>query len=383
MKRRHLLATLPWAAATLRLSAAPSAGDNRLVFVLLRGGLDGLWAAPVPGDPAFADARGALGRYDSAPLPLQGPYALHPALTTLHAAWQRGELLQLHAIGLPYVERSHFDAQQLLESGGQRPQQRDDGFLGRALAAGGQRAIALSTAVPLALRGGARVDTWSPSQLPDPDADLLQRVQRLYAGDASMAAALQRARALHGDPMAAGMGHASGDAGASIKVAARAAEFLSAPGGPRVAMLELGNWDAHAGQMAAPYQRRLAELDAMLDRLRTGLGAHWQRSAVLVVTEFGRTVAANGTGGSDHGSGGVAWLLGGAVRGGRVLADWPGLAPAQRFEGRDLRATTDLRALLHGVLHEHLQLPRATLDTSVLPGVSAPLRDLFRAPASS
>lgn len=382
MHRRHLLAMLPWAGATLHLAAAPSAGEHRLVFVLLRGGMDGLWAAPVPGDPAFADARGALGRYDGAPLPLQGPFALHPALSSLHAAWQRGELIQLHAIGLPYVERSHFDAQQLLESGGLRPQQRDDGFLGRALAAGGRRAIALATAVPLALRGAATVDTWAPSRLPDPDTDLLQRVQRLYAGDAPMAAALERARALHGDPMAAGM-DAGGGGGASAQVAARAAEFLSAPAGPRVAMLELGGWDAHAGQMSAAYVRRLGELDALLERLRLGLGAHWKRTAVLVVTEFGRTVAVNGTGGSDHGSGGVAWLLGGAVRGGRVLADWPGLAPAQRFEGRDLRATTDLRALLHGVLHEHLQLPRAALDTTVLPGVSAPLRDLFRPPASA
>jgi uncharacterized protein (DUF1501 family) len=381
MERRSLLTTLaalPW--ATLSLAATPSTDDRRFVLIVLRGGLDGLSAVPVPGDPAFAESRGALGRFDSPALPLQGPFALHPNLPGLHALYGRGEMLVVHATGLPYRERSHFDAQQMLESGGSRPHEVDDGWLGRALAATGGGAIGLATAVPLALRGGGhRIDTWAPSALPDPDADLVQRLSRLYAGDATLGQALERARMLHADPMPSAMAGNDGS-GPATGLATKAAEFLSRPGGPGTAVLELGGWDTHANQ-AAPQgalARNLTRLDGMVAALRTGLAARWSRSVVLVVTEFGRQVAINGTQGTDHGSGGVALLAGGAVRGGRVLADWPGLAPAQRFEGRDLKTTTDLRALLHGLLYDHLQVPRAVLDKTVLPGVAAPLKDLVK-----
>ncbi|MBT9490086.1 MAG: DUF1501 domain-containing protein [Rubrivivax sp.] len=381
LNRRTLLAAgaLPW--ASLALAAGPATSERRLVLLILRGGLDGLQAVPAPGDPAFAEARGVLGRFDSEPLPLAGPFALHPQLPQLHAMYRRQELLVLHAIGLPYHERSHFDAQQVLESGGQRPHERDDGWLGRALAVTGGGAIGLSTAVPLALRGAAQVDTWAPSALPDPSPDLLARLERLYAGDPALGAALGRARTLQAEPGMAGMAGAVAGVGAAQGLATRAAEFLSRPGGPGTAVLELGGWDSHANQ-AAPQgalTQNLKRVDAMLAALHSGLGPRWAQTVVLVVTEFGRQVAVNGTQGTDHGSGGVALLAGGAVRGGRVLADWPGLAPKDRFEGRDLRSTTDLRALLHGVLHEHLQVPRAALDRTVLPGVAAPLRDIVRA----
>lgn len=387
MKRRTLLGSLlplPW--ATLSLAAAPATNDRRFVVLVLRGGMDGLSAVPVPGDPAFADARGVLGRFDGPALPLAGPFALHPQLSRLHTLYGRGELLVLHATGLPYRERSHFDAQQLLESGGTRPHERDDGWLGRALVVTGGGALGLATAVPLLLRGSAQVDTWAPSTLPEPGPDLVARLARLYAGDNALGPAFERARALHAGAMAEGMDRLAGadggtGGGAAEQLAARAAEFLARPGGPGTAVLELGGWDSHANQ-AAPQGalvRNLQRLDAMVAALEQGLGPRWGRTAVLMVTEFGRQVAVNGTQGTDHGSGGVALLAGGAVRGGRVLADWPGLAPAQRFEGRDLRITTDLRALLHGLLHEHLQVPRAALERTVLPGVSAPLRDLLRA----
>jgi uncharacterized protein (DUF1501 family) len=379
------LATLPW--ATLSLATTPAPGDRRLVLVVLRGGMDGLSAAPVPGDPAFAEARGLLGQFSqfsqfgqfgTGPLPLDGPYALHPQLTRLHAMYGRGELLVLHATGLPYRERSHFDAQQLLESGGLKPYDRDDGWLGRALAVTGGGALGLSTNVPLVLRGAPAVDTWAPSALPDPAPDLLSRLERLYAADAALGPALARARTLHAAPMAGGM--ASPGSAAVEALAAKAAEFMAQPNGPGTAVLEIGGWDTHANQHAprGVLAQNLGRLDAMLGALQAGLGERWATTAVLVVTEFGRQVAINGTNGTNHGSGGVAFLAGGAVRGGRVLGDWPGLAPKDRFEGRDLRITTDLRALLHGLLHEHLQVPRATLDASVLPGVGTPLRDLIR-----
>ncbi len=395
MQRRQLLqATLaasaasalaPW--ARLSLAAGASHSANRFVFVILRGGLDGLAAVPAIGDPAFADARGALGRFDSAPLPLDSVFALHPLLPQLHALYGQGELLVLHAVGLPYHERSHFDAQQLLESGGAKPYVLDTGWLGRALAAtrpaGG--AVALQTAVPLVLRGTAAVDTWAPSAAPTPGADLVARLGAMYQQDPALAQALARARGLRDQPgMADTPDRMAGGRGNAVLLARKAADFLQR--GSQVAVLELGGWDSHTFQALAQsgLSNNLRTLDTLLAALRDGLQADgtWGRTAVLVATEFGREVAPNGTGGTDHGSGGAAFLLGGAVRGGRVLTDWPGLARPQRFEGRDLRATTDLRAVQRTLLAQHLQVPRAALDAGVLPG-SAGLAalDLLRASA--
>jgi uncharacterized protein (DUF1501 family) len=393
--RREFIGTLlsgaalaPW--SQLSLAGQARGNDARLVLLILRGGMDGLSAVPLPADPQFIAARGPLALLPAAPLPLEGPFALHPSLVEMHAMYRRQELLVVHATGLPYRERSHFDAQQLLESGGTRPHELTSGWLGRALAANGGRGMALQTAVPLLLRGPGEVDTWAPSVLPDPSVDLVARVQRMYGSDAALAQALERARALRAEPamsdaVEANVMGGSGPRGQAIVLARRAGDFLSLPDGPQAAVLEIGGWDSHANQ-AQPLgalSNNLKLLDATLATLRESLqGAlpAWPRTVVLVVTEFGREVAVNGTQGTDHGSGGVAFALGGAVRGGRVIADWPGLAPKDRFEGRDLRTTTDLRALFKTVLLDHLRVSRTAIDASVLPGASAvrPL-DLLRA----
>jgi uncharacterized protein (DUF1501 family) len=297
-------------------------------------------------------------------------------------------LAVLHATGLPYRERSHFDAQQVLESGGTRPYELSTGWLGRAMQAPVQlRAVALQTAVPLVLRGPMEVDTWAPSNLPDPGAELLSRLELLYRGDSALAGALARAKGLRQD-MAGAMdnpqmsgGVAPGRA-AAVGLARKAAEFLGS--GAQIAVLEMGGWDSHANQGAAngAFSNNLRTLDGALAALREGLLGNglWRQTVVLVATEFGREVAGNGTGGTDHGSGGAAFVLGGAVRGGRVLADWPGLARKDRFEGRDLRITTDLRAAIKPILVDHLGVPGSAVDTRVLPG-SAGLKalDLLRA----
>ena len=384
--RRRLLAALAGIglAPMMRLSLASTGGQHpeRFVFVILRGGMDGLMAVPAPGDPAFAQARGPLAEGTEPALPLDGPFALHPLLAGLHGLYRQGELAVVHATGLAYQERSHFDGQQVLESGGSRPHELNSGWLGRGLQASGGRGVALTTAVPLALRGARDVDTWAPSRLPEPAPDLVARLAQLYAQDPALAAALARARGLRDDTAMhdaamsdrPGPAPAGGAQARAVALARKAAEFLSADGGPTVAMIELGGWDSHANQ-AAPRgatASSLRTLDALLAALRDGLlapgRAAWSRTAVLVATEFGRQVAANGTGGTDHGSGGAAFVLGGAVHGGRVLADWPGLAPRDRFEGRDLRTTTDLRAVLRPLLADHLRVPRAALDRDVLPG---------------
>jgi uncharacterized protein (DUF1501 family) len=386
-RRRWLAATLgagalgPWSALSLANVDATKTTDRRFVFVILRGGLDGLAAVPAVGDPAFAGARAALAQSAAAPLALDATFALHPALAQLHAMYGRGELAVVHAVGLPYRERSHFDAQQLLESGGMRPYELGTGWLGRAMAQSHARSLALNTAVPLVLRGPGTVDTWAPSILPDPNADLVARLGRMYAADPALATALARARALHldgampADVAGADMKAGPRGAGGFVALARQAALFLAPPSGPQVAVLELGGWDTHANQANpnGPLANNLRQLDAGLAALREGLFANgtWARTVVVVATEFGREIAANGTLGTDHGTGAAAFVLGGAVHGGRVLADWPGLGLRDRFEGRDLKITTDLRAVLKGALSDHLQVSAQRLNSEVFPGSEA------------
>ena len=402
LTRRHLLraavASLS-APTSLCLAGAAGVAAPRLAVVILRGGMDGLSAVPVPGDAAFAPARGALAEFSEPPLPLDGPFALHPALARLHGFYRAKSAAIVHATGLPYKERSHFEAQQLLESGGARPYDLATGWLGRALAGTQGKGLALQAAVPLILRGSTDIDSWAPSALPDPSPDLLQRLERLYEHDPALAQALRRARGLRSDeggvmamasaaappgmpPMVASAAVATSLA---VQLARRAAEFLALPAGPQAAVLEMGGWDTHANQAApqgalAANLRRLDEaLGALCEGLRSAPGL-WDRSVVLVMTEFGREVAINGTQGTDHGSGGAAFVLGGRVRGGCVLADWPGLAPPQRFEGRDVRITTDLRSVWKTMLAQHLRVADGAIARDVLPGSAAlPLVPLFSA----
>jgi uncharacterized protein (DUF1501 family) len=393
LPRRRVVGALAAAGALgiaprLAFAGSGAPGGNRFVLVILRGGMDGLGAAPATGDPDYAGARGPLGNLGAAPLALDSTFALHPNLTELHAMVRGGDAAVVHAVGLAYHGRSHFDAQQVLESGANRPYELPTGWLGRALAASGQTGIAIATAVPLVLRSSAAVDTWAPSFLPDPSADLVARLERMYARDPSLATALSRARALHLDapPAMTADGPAMAPSaaagmvqrpGAFVALARRAAEFLAQPVGPQAAVLEIGGWDTHANQANpnGPLANNLRQLDAGLAALRSGLdGAAWKRTVVVVASEFGREVAVNGTLGTDHGSGGVAFVLGGPVRGG-VVTDWPGLARDKRFEGRDLRATTDLRAVLKGVLGDHLQVSSRVLERDVFPD-SANVRPL-------
>lgn len=359
-----------WSSLSFAGNAAPDA--NRFALVILRGGMDGLSAVPALGDPDFASARGALAQFASPPLSLDNTFALHPKLSQLHAMFKNGEAAVVHATGLAYRERSHFDAQQVLESGGVRPYELNTGWLGRALAHGSAKGMALSTAVPLVLRGPAMIDTWAPSALPDPSGDLVARLERMYGSDAALSTALARAKALHFDGEMPAMGEAPKNSRGFELLAQRAAEFLSQQNGPRAAVLELGGWDSHANQASA-IANNMRALDAGLAALRSGLmvGGAWKRTVVIALTEFGREVSINGTQGTDHGTGGAAFVLGGAVKGGRVIADWPGLAKKDRFEGRDLRTTTDLRAVLKGVLADHLQVATRHLEGDVFPGSQA------------
>ncbi len=344
-------------------ATVPDPNAPRLVVVMLRGALDGLAAVPALHDPAWGSLRREPTLAQNAWLPLDGLFGLHPVLAQLHRWYQQKELLVVHAVASAYRERSHFDAQQLLESGGQRPFELATGWLGRALQAGGQPAMALTASMPLALRGADAASTWTPERQRGTDADLLERVRQLYAGDPALHAALEQAmgqQAMAMDtPAVAGAGAGS--------LARQAGQFLADPKGPRVAWLELAGWDTHTNQNAR-LARLLKNLDDSLAALREGLGAHWQRATVLVITEFGRSAVFNGTGGTDHGTGTVALVAGGAVAGGRVLADWPGLKASDLLDGRDLRPTQDVRALLCALVQRQFSLGTRQVQTNILPG---------------
>ena len=357
--------------ASLAMAAAPT--DRRLVVVILRGALDGLAAVIPYGDAGLSAQRAAL--LPPAPgqpggmLDLGGFFALHPALTGLHTMYRAGQLLPVHAVAGHIRTRSHFEAQDLMESGAD--QRMTSGWLNRAIAGmprstggSGEAALSFGIATPLLLRGPAPVGAYAPQSFAQPQPDLYARLVAMHRADPVTGPALQQGLAERGFTTTELAGHQpdapGGNRYAFATLAGTAGRLLAAPNGPRIAAMELGGWDTHAGQ-AQRLNAPLKQLDDGMVALRDSLGDAWSRTAILVMTEFGRTVRVNGTGGTDHGTGTVAFVLGGAVAGGRVRADWPGLADGRLLEGRDLQPSLDLRALAKGLLAAHLGLPPATL----------------------
>lgn len=400
-RRRFLGHSLALGAAgllTTRFAMARTAGDSRFVLIILRGALDGLAAVPPHGDPAYAALRGQLaiakpGRPQGA-LPLDADFGLHPSLAFMHRCFQARELAVLHAVATPYRERSHFDAQDVLENGATRAHALQTGWLNRMITAlpGGsraQRGVALGANVPLVMRGPADVASWSPTRLAALDDDTMQRIADLYSMDPLLAGRFADAlstdaiaqSAQGAQPTAAGGAQRNG-AARYLETVRAAGGFLVREDGPRVAVFETTGWDTHANEGGAEGQLavRLAALDSGLETLKGSLGSAWSKSVVMLVTEFGRTVAVNGTRGTDHGTGAAAFLLGGAVQGGRVRADWPGLSYGALYEGRDLRPTLDLRSAFKGVLRDHLQVPVPALDATIFPDSASvrPLEGLIR-----
>lgn len=379
-RRTFVISSLLGGVATLlpRIPAAETKPDARFVLVILRGALDGLGAVPAYGDGNYAGKRGQLAI--TAPTQkLDGMFALHPALAGMYQRYQERQLIVLHAVASPYRERSHFDGQDLLETGMTKLGGERDGWLNRMLPvlpsmkgrSTDQVAIALAQNVPLVLRGAAAVNSWAPSRLPDTDADTLQRIADLYATDEYFADRLQSALAadgVAGEGMSRGGGKRDPLNGLDA-ITSAAGKFLAAAQGPRIAVIEVGGWDTHANQGAEQGQlgNRLRGLDQGLEALRTSLGPAWKDTAMLVVTEFGRTVAVNGTRGTDHGTATCAFLAGGAVAGGRVIADWPGLANGNLYQQRDLQPTLDLRSVFKGVMASHLGASESDLETRVFP----------------
>jgi uncharacterized protein (DUF1501 family) len=367
--------------------------DPRVLVVVLRGGLDGLGMVAPVGDPDWIKLRAEKGlALDGKPpaLPLDSLFALNPTMPNLNRLYRAQQATIVHATASPYRERSHFDGQDVLESGLVRPGRIESGWLNRALGLletdgridpKGSRAFAVGPVTPLIVRGPAPVMSWMPQRLLPASDDTQARLLDLYRHtDEKLARALETRREMFAVARDGGMNPtqakelpAGGIARAReyfAEVAGMAGKYLAQPSGPRVGALGLVGWDTHINEGAAGGQlaNLLGALDGAIGAIESNMGGAWRETVVVLVTEFGRTARINGTDGTDHGTGTVAVLVGGALKGGRVIADWPGLKDADLYERRDLKPTIDLRAVLKGVLKDHLRVEERALAATVFPG---------------
>ena len=348
-----------------RMAFARASTERRFVFIIQRGAADGLHIVAPTGDPTYAGLRGDFAQDFAKGAPLDSFFTLHPALAETAKIYADKQALFVHAVASPYRDRSHFDGQNVLETGGSAAYRLKDGWMNRMLGLippAEAKALALSSTVPMALRGSHEVSSYASSQLPSPSDDLLARVGALYESDPQLhelwSAAIDT-RMKAGDAMQGGGGPKGAATGAL------AAKMLLGDGA-RIAMIETNGWDTHSGQRGR-LNAQLKDLDQLLASLKTVLGPEWSNTLVLVATEFGRTARPNGTGGTDHGQASAAMLLGGGVAGGKVVADWPGLTQGALYEGRDLKPTTDLDALIAGALSQHYGTEPARVMTALFP----------------
>jgi uncharacterized protein (DUF1501 family) len=377
--------------------------DPRFLTIVLRGALDGLAAVAPVGDPDWTALRGddalTLGGKSPA-LKLDGFFALNPAMPNLHTMFDAKEAIVIHASATSYRERSHFDGQDILESGVEKPGGVKTGWLNRLLAgiapedrvnSNGGRAFAVGPVTPLVVRGPAPVLSWSPRRILPASDDTVMRLTALYRQtDPEFARILEGSKKLtalvreHGveqKPTSEITGpNAAQLRGYFTEAVGAAARFLAELDGPRVGALALDGWDTHFNEGIARGQlaQLLGALDGALAAAKENMGPAWRETVIVLITEFGRTARINGTLGTDHGTATIALLAGGAVKGGRVIADWPGLKTANLRDQRDLAPTMDLRAVIKGVLRDHLRVPEATLAAKVFPesARARPLADL-------
>lgn len=393
LSRRSLLAggaTLALWGLRPRLASAAPARDVRFLSIVLRGGMDGLSMLAPVGDPDYERLRGLLAlprTGENAGLPLDGFFVLNSSMPFLHGLYTKGEALFVHAAATPYRGRSHFDGQDVLESGLKAEGRVEEGWLNRALAlmpSAGKiepaKGLSIGAMVPLIMRGKAPVVSMSTKayNFPLRDATTARLLDLYTHADPRLAAILTAGNEIErvgGAMNAKGPGAAQARGGTPrslqnfIETAASAARFFIADGGPRIGALAYDGWDTHANEGAVKGQlaNQLAGLDQAIESLHDGLGAAWNDTVAAIITEFGRTARINGTDGTDHGTATAAVLVGGAVKGRRIIADWPGLAEGKLHEGRDLRPTQDLRAVLKGVLRDHLGFPDPMLASRVFP----------------
>lgn len=395
--RRGVLASAAGLGLSITFMGRPALADTdgaldkrKFIVVICRGGMDGLSVSPPVGDKAYAGLRGGVAIAPDQALKLDGTFSLHPSLSAVHALALNGQARIVPAVATPDRARSHFEAQDVLESGSAQVYASSSGWLNRTLealpASRKVEGLYVGATTPLILRGKVQAASWSPGKGVDETARLPTLLQDLYKTDPLMGPAF--ARGLETETMAqaamTAMAAPVGDSGgmaepgmmmapakggrdgaeAARKLGATLAGFLIQDGGPRIAALSLDGWDTHAGQ-TGQIATRLTYLDAVLSGINSGLGAEWKNTVVVTVTEFGRTARVNGTGGTDHGTASTALVLGGALKPGGIIGDWPGLSPGGLFENRDVAPTVDMRGLFKGLLGDHMGVDRAALETRV------------------
>lgn len=373
LSRRGFLAGACCAAAVPVLTPVTFAampGENRFVTIILRGAMDGLDLVQPYGDPAFAALRPKLGMMpDTGLIDLNGFFGLNPAASALAPLWKAGELSFVHAVSTPYRnQRSHFDGQDMLENGGNDTSQHT-GWLNRALAtiprSESRKAIDISSSMELILTGPNAADSWSSQSNFALADDEIAFLERLYAHDPAFARAMAEAKetdmsadSLYGD----------------VKRGAGIVDMAQLAGGMlrenyRIASFSINGWDTHVGQQAQ-FKKAAGDLAKAIVTLKESIGDAWKTTVVLAMTEFGRTARENGTNGTDHGTGGLAILAGGAIPGGKVLGQWPGLADDKLLDGRDLTPTGDVREIAAAMLYKQFGIKPDSLTAKVFPGLS-------------
>lgn len=371
MNRRHFVSLsisgLAVTAAFPTSVMAAATMDKRFLFIIQRGAADGLATLAPVGDPDFARLRALHAEESATGAKIDNMFALHPAMKEAAAMYKTGQAAFVHAMASGYRDRSHFDGQNVLESGGKAPYARDDGWLNRLAALvpkEDSKALAFAASVPLALRGKAPVTSYAPSRFSDEgNADLMQRVSMLYAEDVQLSPLWKSAMDTSG---MAGTGGAGSRKGADV--GKMLAGLMAGPPGARIAVLETDGWDTHS-QQKARLSRQLGELDALVAAVRDGLGADWNNTLVLVATEFGRTAAFNGTQGTDHGTASAAMLFGGALKAEKlnVRTDWPGLSGSALYEGRDLKPTIRFENVVSDAVAAHYGMEAARVRSQLFP----------------
>lgn len=351
------------------VSFAQTPWDNRLVVIILRGGMDGLDVVQPYGDPALRGLRTTLsGGPENGALDLDGYFAMHPGLAPLMPMWQAGQLSFVHAVSTPYRnKRSHFDGQDLLEAGTNDLNGTRDGWLNRMLLSvpgvHARTAYAIGRGDMQVLRGAAEVANWAPGAELRLSPQAVRLMELITESDPAMHAALAEAQLLS----EADLGRSENGTPGHVQIAEFAAAQLS--NDARIAAFSLNGWDTHRNQSRG-LPRALGQLSDTLLTLKDKMrGDTWKKTAVVAMTEFGRTARQNGTQGTDHGTGGLMVLAGGAIRGGRVVGDWPGLGEGALYQDRDVMPTGDVRAHAAWVMQGLTGLDRATIEGSIFPGV--------------
>ncbi|MGV2986230.1 DUF1501 domain-containing protein [Vibrio sp. E150_011] len=339
------------------LSFASTQSPNVLVWITLRGAMDGLNVVVPTFDSDYSRFRPNLALKPDELNALEKGYALHPALKNVYEWYQNDEAMFVQACATGYRNRSHFDGQKILENGSDDPFD-PEGWLNRFLT--GEKtnlAIAIDSGLPLIAQGETKVSSWYPHKLKSKEEQAVILAE-LFQSDEALENHFTEAMKLEN---MAGKGSQSKQFTNLMKQAGR---FINSPQGPNIAILELGGWDTHSAQGTTKGRlaRQLNILDQGLAALKMELGERWQSTVVIGASEFGRTVRENGTKGTDHGTANAMLLAGGALSKAQVVADWPGLAEEKQYEGRDLMPTTDVRSVIKGVLAEHYNADNTTLE---------------------